>query len=191
MSSLSEQQDVEPEDEEREFLLLPGVAATSVTSGFTDARVNRMCKIVLRLAFYFFIFQILVLIVDFSLLMSRGEGAAAGIGLIRVLGVAATLYLAYTGIKYKNQEWLCGLTFLHAYQIIMYMMLLFSLLEIFLVFLLLATTKSFYLYQFSLSLIHCGFEVASLVYIHAIFKLLPYLPTAAPNTSSSDASDNL
>jgi hypothetical protein len=128
------------------------------------------------------------LIVDFSLLMSRGEGAAAGIGLIRVLGVAATLYLAYTGIKYKNQEWMCGLTFLHAYQIIMYMMLLFGMLEIFLVFLLLATTKSFYFYQFILSSIQCVFEVASLVYIHAIFKLLPNLPT---DPATSAASDNL
>ena len=95
MSSLSAQQDSEhePEDEEREFLLLPGVAASAVTSGFSDVKINRLCKIVLRLAFYFFLFQLLVLIVDFSLLMSRGEGAAAGIGLIRVLGVAATLYL--------------------------------------------------------------------------------------------------
>lgn len=191
MSGLSEQQDVDPEDEEREFLLLPGVAATSVTSGFTDAKINRMCKIVLRLAFYFFLFQILILIVDFSLLMSRGQGSAAAIGLIRVLGVAATLYLAYTGIKYKNQEWLCGLTFLHAYQIIMCLMLLFSLLELFLVFLLLATSKTFYAYQFCLSLIHCGFEITSLVYIRGIFQLLPNLPVAGTTTSSSDASDNL
>ena len=190
---LSEQENLNPEDEEREFLLLPGVASTSVISGFSDVKINRLCKIVLRLAFYFFIFQILVLIVDFSLLMSRGKGEAAAIGLVRVIGVAATLYLAYTGIKHKNQEWLCGLTFLHAYQIIMYMMLLFSFLELFLVFLLLATTKSFYLYQLLLTLIHVSFELSSLFYIHAIFKYLPNtIATDAPaSTGGNNASDNL
>jgi hypothetical protein len=187
MSNLSGQEDTPaPEDEEREFLLLPGVTATTVTSGFSDVKLNRLCKIVLRLAFYFFLFQISVMIIDFSLLMSKGEEGTAAIGLIRVLGVAATLYLAYTGIAYKNQEWLCGLTFLHAYQIIMYLMLLFSGLEVVLVVLLLATTKVFYVYQFILTSIHISFEVSSLVYISAIFKLIPNLPTDVPNSSTDD-----
>ena len=184
MASLSEQEDVPPEDEEREFLLLPGVNATQVVSGFSDVRVNRMCKIVLRLAFYFFIFQLVVLIVDFSFLMSKGEEATAAVGLLRLIGIAATLYLGYTGIKYKNQEWLCGLTFLHAYLLIMYLMLLFSGLEFVVVFLLLATTKTFYVYQFILTMIHLVFQVAS------IFKYLPNLTAETP-TSSSVASDNL
>ena len=187
MSGLSEQENNEEVDEEREFLLLPGVSATSVTSGFTDVKVNRLCKIVLRLAFYFFLFQILVLIIDFSLLMSRGEKTTAAIGLIRVIGVSATLYLAYTGIKYKNQEWLCGLTFLHAYQIIMYIMLLFSFLEIVLFFVLLALTKTFYVYRFLLTLVHLGFEISSVVYIHAILQYLPRLEgSRVPSAAASD-----
>ena len=191
MSTLSAQEDAPaPEDEEREFLLLPGVAATSVRSGYSDVKLNRLCKIVLRLAFYFFLFQMAMLIVDFSLLMSKGKGGAAAIGLIRVLGVSATLYLAYTGIAYKNQLWLCGLTFLHAYQIITYLMLLFSGLEIVLVVIILATTKVFIIYQFIETCIHISFEVSSLYYIYAIFKYLPNLPTEAPN-SSIDVSDNL
>lgn len=190
MASLSEQEDVIPEDEEREFLLLPGVNATQVVSGFSDVRVNRCCKIVLRLAFYFFIFQVVILTVDFSLLMSKGEEATAAVGLIRLLGVAATLYLGYTGIRYKNQEWLCGLTFLHAYLIIVYIMLLFSGLELVVVVLLLVTTHTFYFYQFILTMIHVAFEVTSLFYIHAIFKYLPNLPTDQANVATV-ASDNL
>ena len=191
MSALGNQEEksgdtssVTTEDEEREFLLMPGV---SVMSGFTDSRINRLCKMVLRLAFYFFIFQMLIVIVDFSILLSNGRGSAAAVGLVRVVGVAATLYLAYTGIKYKNQEWLCGMTFLHAYQIIMYLMLLFSFLEIIVVFILLAREKVFYIYQFFVSLCHVCFEVSSLYYIHAIFKYLPTLAAQPPSASDANA----